>query len=119
MLAFNPAISVNGLFLGFYTSDPLVREPAFGGHDHGETDAHEDEAHTHGHSHGLPEDTGLSVQEAEVCLSSSIDAYLKGDLTLAIPGSEGLELEEGYVTSLGLRNVTLKAGKFFTAFARD
>ena len=71
--SFNPAISVNGLFLGFYTSDPLAREPVLGeGHDHDGGD------HEHAHAHGLPEDTGLSVQEVEVRFSAErmVDEYL-------------------------------------------
>ncbi|MDP6775251.1 MAG: hypothetical protein QGI83_00640 [Candidatus Latescibacteria bacterium] len=125
--SFNPAISVNGLFLGFYTSEPLAREPAFGhahdeeeDHEREEGDEHEGEgehAHEgeagHAHSHGLPESSGLSVQEVEVRLSAAVDAYLKGDITLAIPGTEGLELEEAVLTTIGLPGVTLQAGKFY------
>ncbi len=49
--AFNPAISVNGLFLGYYQSAPLMREPAFG-HDHEDEAVAEMEA-THAEEHGL------------------------------------------------------------------
>jgi hypothetical protein len=125
--AFNPAISVNGLFLGFYTSEPFAREPAFGethehesGHDTEEPEVHEHEEEEggHAHAHGLPGETGMSVQEVEVRFSAFIDAYLKGDLTLAIPGTEGLEVEEVVLTTVGLPNVTLTAGKLYAQFGK-
>jgi hypothetical protein len=105
--AFNPAISVNGLFLGMLTS----REA--GEHDH-EAEA-EDE---HDHAHGGPEE-GLQVQEVEVQLTSFVDPYLKADIVLAMHGTEGIELEEGFVTTLGLpAGLTLKAGKFYADFGK-
>ena len=118
--AFNPAISVNGLFLGLHTSEPFAREPAFG-HEHEGEDGHaenDEGVHAHAHAHGLPHDTGLSVQEVEVQLSAFVDPYLKGDITLAVPGTEGLELEEGYLTTIGLPGITLKAGKFYADFGK-
>ena len=127
--SFNPAISVNGLFLGLYASDPFAWEPAFGrgheeeeGHEEGEDheDEHDDHAdeQEHAHAHGLPEDTGMSVQEVEVRFSAFVDAYLKGDLTLAITGTEGLEVEEAILTAVGLPNVTLTAGKLYAQFGK-
>lgn len=128
--AFNPAIGINGLFLGFYTSSPFARESAFGhGHeedgDHDavdeaeeghEEDHAEEEAHDHGH--GLPETSGLSVQEVEMRFSAVVDAYFRADMTLAIPGTENIELEEGLVETTHLPNVTLKMGKFYGAFGK-
>lgn len=119
--SFNPAISINGLFLGFYTSEPFERPSAFGGlhpHTEGEPEGESHEGDTHAHAHGLPENTGLSVQEVEVRFTAFVDAYLKGDVTLAIPGTEGLELEEGYLTTVGLPGIALKAGKFYAAMGR-
>ena len=104
--AFNPAISANGLFLGVYTSRAHEDE-----HHEGE-EPPEEEEHEHGHAHGVP-GTGLHVQETELQLSSFVDPYLKADVILAMHGTEGIELEEGYVTTLGLPgNLTLKTGKF-------
>ena len=42
----------------------------------------------------------MRVQELELQLSAFVDPYLKADLIFAVPGGEGLELEEGYLTSL-------------------
>ena len=122
--AFNPAISINGLFLGFYGSDPLSRGEAFGdlhhreeegeheGEEHDEEgEAHEEEAH--GHGHGLPDENGLSIQEIELRFTSTVDAYFKADMTLAIPGTEGIEVETAEITTTNLPNLTIKAGKFF------
>lgn len=129
--AFNPAISVNGLFLGFYTSSPFARASAFGdAHDHEEEIGHEDEeaheeddhAHEeeegHDHAHGLPENSGLGVQEVEVRFSAVVDAYFKADMTLAIPGTENIELEEGVIETIYLPNISLKAGKFYGALGK-
>ena len=90
--AFNPAISANGLFLGSYTS----REKA-----------------------GAEPGTGIHIQEMEVQLTSFVDAYFKADMILALPGGEGIEVEEGFVTTQGLPyNLTLKAGKFYADLGR-
>jgi hypothetical protein len=123
--AFNPAISVNGLFLGFYTSSPFLRPPAFGdAHDHEEEleeeghEADHEEDDGHAHAHGLPESSGLQVQEVEVRFSAVVDAYFKADMTLAIPGTENIELEEGVLETIFLPSVTLKAGKFYGALGK-
>jgi len=111
--AFNPAISVNGLFLGAFSSAAEME-----GHDdeHEEHEEGHEEEHTHTHG-GTAE--GMQVQEVELQLSSFVDPYLKADLTLAMHGSEGIELEEGVVTSLALpANLTLKAGKFYAALGK-
>ena len=112
--AFNPAISVNGLFLGYATSAVFVREPAFG-EDH---DSEEIESPDAEHAHGLPENTGLSVQEIEIRFTSIIDAYFKADVILAIPGTEGIEVEEAAITTTSLPNITVKAGKFYGDFGK-
>lgn len=127
--AFNPAISVNGLFIGLHTSDPFTREPLFGEHAHEEEEEHHEgeepdehdhaeEGEEHAHGHGLPETSGLAVQEVEIRLSAFVDTYLKGDVTLAIPGTEGVELEEGFVETVTLPSVTLRAGKFYSRFGK-
>ena len=59
----------------------------------------------------------MRVQEIELQLSAFVDPYLKADLIFAVPGGEGLELEEGYLTSQGLP-VTLKMGRFLAEFGR-
>ena len=98
---FNPAISVNGLFTGLYRSDD----------DPGE------EADTH--AHGPQDETGLHVQEVEVRLTANVDHLLKADLLFAFPGGEGVELEEGFVTTQALPGgLALRAGRIFARFGR-
>ena len=89
--SFNPAISANGLFIAAYQSEDGRQAPESA--------------------------TGMRVQEVEVQLSAFVDAYLKADLILAVPGGEGLELEEGFLTSQGWP-VTLKTGRFLADFGR-
>ena len=109
--AFNPAISVNGLFLGALSSTEEHEEA----HEEEHEEAHEEE---HAHEHGGTEE-GMQVQEVELQLSSFVDPYLKADLTLAMHGSEGIELEEGVVTSLALpASLTLRVGKFYAALGK-
>ncbi|MEE1551191.1 MAG: hypothetical protein V1244_06155, partial [Nitrospinaceae bacterium] len=115
--AFNPAISINGLFLGSYSSAPLIRAEAFRdlhlpeeNGEHSEDEAEHPEA-THGH--GLPAKNGMSIQEVEIRLTSVVDAYFKTDITLAIPGTEGLELETAEIVTTNLPNLAIKAGKFY------
>lgn len=104
----NPAISANGLFVGAYCSEERVH------HHHGA----EEEAE-HVHEHGVGSATGLRVQEVEVQISAFVDPFLKADLVLAVPGGEGLELEEGYVLTQGLpHGLIVKAGKFYAQVGR-
>lgn len=98
--SFNPAISSNGLFIASYDSED------------GGGEAERDE-----HAHGPRAGTGLRVQEFDLQMSAVVDPYLRADLTFAVPGGEGFELEEGYLTSQGLP-VTLKMGRFLAEFGR-
>ena len=77
----NPAISANALFTGLYAAN-----------------AEEEDRDEHEHSHGPGSATGLRVQEVEVQLTSFVDPLWKADLILALPGGDGVELEEGFVT---------------------
>ena len=102
--SFNPAISANALFDAVYadTHD-----------DHDDDDDHDDEAD---HGHGASDESGMRVQEVELQLSAVVDAYLKADLLLAFPDGEGVELEEGFVTTQSLpAGLQLKAGRFLAA----
>ena len=109
--AFNPAISANGLFLGAFISGNEAEE-------HLEERAEEEDEHAHEYAHGEAAE-GMQVQEVELQLSSFVDPYLKADLTLAMHGNEGVELEEARVTSLGLpASLTLMAGKFYAALGK-
>ena len=104
--AFNPAISVNALFDGVWAGDA---------DHHGAEDEHAE----HEHGHGVGTETGLRVQEVELQLTSIVDAYFKADLILAFPGGEGVELEEGFVTSQSLpAGLQLKVGRFYASLGR-
>ncbi len=100
--AFNPAISVNGLFLGGWASSV----------DAGNVFT------------GLNFENGFNFQEAEFRFTSDVDPYFKADMILAIDRAGNVELEEGFVTSNQLpgdimpRGLSLKIGKFFTEFGK-
>jgi len=100
--AFNPAISVNSLFLGGYSSSP-TKTGIFTG-----TDFH----------------NGFNFQEAEFQFTADVDPYWAANIILAIDRDGATELEEGYVTSSELphdllpRNTSIKVGKFFAAFGK-
>jgi hypothetical protein len=98
--SFNPAISANALFDAVYTDEAT----------------HDDDEAGHGHVHGASGESGLRVQEVELQMSAVVDACLKADLLLAFPGGEGVELEEGFVTTQSLpAGLQLKAGRFLAA----
>lgn len=98
----NPEISVNGLFT--YT------------------------ASSQGNSEGSESKNGFALQEAELRLTSNIDAYFRGDIILAVekeepetPGEQGefvVEPEEAYIETLGLPGFTIRTGKFLTYWGR-
>ncbi|MGH7770618.1 MAG: hypothetical protein ACREQA_00090, partial [Candidatus Binatia bacterium] len=100
--AFNPAISVNGLFLGGYSASPRTTNRLT----------------------GLDFHNGFNFQEAEFQFTADVDPYWKANFILAIDRGGETELEEGYVTSEQLpydllpRNTSLKLGKFFAAFGK-
>lgn len=99
---FNPAISLNGLFLGGVSSK-------------------------HEEMHRI-----FRIQEIETYFTAFVDPYLKGDITLAIHSHshedehegehhEGyhLEIEEAYVTTQNLPgNLTFRMGKFLSSFGK-
>jgi len=100
--AFNPAISVNGLFLGGFSSSPRTTNRLT----------------------GLDFHNGFNFQEAEFQFTADVDPYWKANFILAIDRGGETELEEGYVTSEQLpydllpRNTSLKLGKFFAGFGK-
>ena len=100
--AFNPAISVNGLFLGGYSSS----------------------ARTTNRLTGLDFHNGFNLQEAEFQFTADVDPYWKANFILSVDRHGETELEEGYVTSEELpydllpQNTSLKLGKFFAAFGK-
>ncbi|HEX2565387.1 MAG TPA: hypothetical protein VHL85_00880 [Burkholderiales bacterium] len=59
---------------------------------------------------------GASLGESELGLSANVDPMFRGTLIAAIaPDNNRIEVEEGYVQTLGLSNgVSLKAGRFFS-----
>jgi hypothetical protein len=93
-----PDISVFGSFVGAYFSEDPTFET---GHD--------------------PARTGFTLQEIEVALQSVVDPYLRADVFLSFH-EEGVELEEGYMTTLGAglpRGLQFKGGKFLLPFGRQ
>lgn len=97
----NPAISVNALLL--YASGWTG--------EHDDHESAEEEAHVHSHA---PSEDGFAVQETEIQLSASVDPYTRADMVFAMHGTEGFELEEGYVEATGLpRGFGLRLGKFY------
>ena len=90
---FNPAISVNGLFLGAATTREREKKDGI--------------------------ERGIQVQEIEVQFTGFVDPYLKGDLIVAIEEGKEFQLEEAYVTALQLpAGFGGRVGKFFGEFGK-
>lgn len=67
------------------------------------------------------QETGLHFWEAELSCASAVDPYFRADLILALHKHEGeikAEVEEGYITTLSIPLVTIKAGKFYLPFGK-
>ncbi|RPJ49253.1 MAG: hypothetical protein EHM19_00775 [Candidatus Latescibacterota bacterium] len=104
---FNPAISLNALLL--YAGGLTAAEE-----EHAEGEA---EAEEHAHAHGTGE--GFAIQETELQVTSYVDPYVKANLVLAMHGTDGFELEEGFGQALFLpRGLGLRAGKFYFEFGK-
>ncbi|MBM2804545.1 MAG: hypothetical protein HW419_2438 [Deltaproteobacteria bacterium] len=99
---FNPAISVNALFGGGYSTNPETTRRL------SNPDFH----------------NGFNFQEAEFQFTADVDPYWKANMILAVDRAGNVELEEGYVTSEQLpynllpRDTSLKLGKFFAGFGK-
>lgn len=107
----NPSISFNGLFLaGLQLDDGTdLGDPHLGG------EAGEAVGPAFGETYG----TGLNVQEMELQIQSKVDPYFDAVVVLAMPGLEGLEIEEGYVRLLSIPRFTLTVGKLKEPFGRE
>jgi hypothetical protein len=63
------------------------------------------------------EKRGFSLGESELTLSSAIDPYFAGQLTLTYDGEGAAEVEEGFIQTLNLgKGLGLKAGRVFSGF---
>lgn len=91
-----PDISLIGSFAGaYFSTDPAGDQ----GHD--------------------PAATGFNLQEIEVAFQSNIDPYLRADIFLGFH-EDGVELEEGFATTLGLiKGLQIRAGKFLIPIGRQ
>jgi len=108
--AMNPSMSFNGLFLGgAQWDDGELADPHLGG------EAGEVALPGAGETYG----TGLNVQEMELQISSNVDPYFKANVILSIPGTEGLEVEEGYVQLVSIPRILITIGKLKEPFGRE
>jgi hypothetical protein len=106
----NPSLSFNGLFLGSGEwVDGKLSKPHLG------EEAGEAAMPGAGETYG----TGLNVQEMELQILSNVDPYLKANAVLSIPGTEGLEIEEGYVTLVSVPRLLVNVGKIKEPFGRE
>ena len=85
---FNPAISVNGLFLGTYRSIE---------NDNPNADVK----------------TGMDIQEMELQFTANVDTYLRANFRVSFENDE-VEIEESFVDLLLLNRLALRAGQFYT-----
>ena len=93
--AFNPAISVNGLFgaMGSNKSSPVWEES------------------------GLA--PGMHLQAADVEITSNVDVYMQSKFVFGADEEEGLGIEEAYLTSLRMPiPITVRGGLMLNTFGR-
>lgn len=96
MQSMNPDISVilDAALAGFSTDTPMQ----LGGHD--------------------PSRNGFNLQQLELSIGSAVDPYFRFDSNLVF-SPFGVEIEEAYVTTLGLpENLQMRGGQFLTRFGR-
>lgn len=101
---YNPAMSVNGLFLARAISAPEAEASA-------RTDVQEEEEEA---------SSGVGIQEVELQLLSNVDPYFSANLILAMDGGSGLEVEEGHITLTPQPfNLAFRFGKLKVPFGRE
>ncbi len=65
-----------------------------------------------------PPGRGLSLGESEIVFSANIDPNFRGTLIAALSPDDAIEVEEGFIQTLGLANgLTVKAGRFLSALS--
>ncbi|HYV48245.1 MAG TPA: hypothetical protein VFA20_25470 [Myxococcaceae bacterium] len=91
---YNPAMSLNGLFLGSFTTQDA---PA------------DDQAHT-----------GVAIQEVELQVLANVDPFLSANVILSVPGGKGVEVEEGYLSLTAQPlGIAFRGGKLKLPFGRE
>ncbi len=90
--AFNPAVSVNGLFLG--------RNRFEGNNDQTKENS-----------------TGMEIQEMELQFTANVDSYLRANFRISFEDDE-VEIEESFVDVLLMDRLALRAGQFYTSFGK-
>lgn len=102
--AFNPAISLNALFLGHYLDAEAEADNDTGDHEH---------------DHGATPEEGVSIQEVELRFTSDVDAYARAAATLAFHDEE-VHFEELYADILTMpAGLGLRAGQFYAPVSRE
>jgi len=117
----NPDISLNVLLLGKTTFSGEEHGAEHNGHgeDHSDDHSIKTPGSENHHHHDLKD--GFFIQEVELYFKSNIDPYWSGDIYLGVSKHDGhveVELEEVFVESLFIPNVTLKVGKFYALLGR-
>lgn len=66
-----------------------------------------------------PESSAFSLREAELGLQANVDPYSRADFFISVNPTEGVDLEEGYLTLLTLPGgLSAKLGKFRSNFGK-
>ena len=60
----------------------------------------------------------MKIQEVEIRAAAYIDTFLRADILFAIEGTSNIEVEAAFVEALLSKNLSFRAGKFFTAFGK-
>jgi hypothetical protein len=93
--AFNPAISVNGLFYGLGTDKSQTLWPEVG------------------------LESGMHYQEICLEMTANVDVYLQSKVAFSADEEEGLGVEEAYLTTLRLPlPIIIRGGKMLNTFGR-
>jgi hypothetical protein len=76
---------------------------------------HDDNLQQGGHD---PTENGFNLQALEMAVSADVDPYFKFNSNIVF-GTDGVELEEAYATTLSLpASLQVRAGQFLTRFGR-
>lgn len=91
---YNPAMSVNGLFLGSFSSEK--------------------------HPPASEAQSGLAIQEIELQVLANVDPYLSANVVFSMPGGTGIGVEEGYLALTPQPfGIGLRAGQLKVPFGRE
>ena len=61
----------------------------------------------------------LGIREIEIAAQAAVDPYFRGDVFLGISDTEGISIEQAYLTATGLPDLEVRLGRYLMPFGKQ